>query len=32
LERLMDLAYKADFMACRPSGKGGDRKNDGFLT
>lgn len=30
-ERLMCLAYKADFMACRPWGKDGDRKNDGFL-
>lgn len=30
-ERLMGLAYKADFMACRPWGKEGDRKNDGFL-
>jgi hypothetical protein len=30
-ERLMGLAYKADFMACRPWGKQGDRKNDGFL-
>lgn len=30
-ERLMGLAYKADFMACRPWGKHGDRKNDGFL-
>lgn len=30
-ERLMGLAYKADFMACRPWGKIGDRKNDGFL-
>lgn len=30
-ERLMGLAYKADFMACRPWGKMGDRKNDGFL-
>lgn len=29
-ERLMSLAYKADFMACRPWGKVGDRKNDGF--
>ncbi|MCI5114841.1 MAG: hypothetical protein D3921_06410 [Candidatus Electrothrix sp. AW1] len=27
----MGLAYKADFMACRPWGKIGDRKNDGFL-
>lgn len=30
-EHLMGLAYKADFMACRPWGKVGDRKNDGFL-
>jgi hypothetical protein len=30
-ERLMGLAYKADFMACRPWGKLGDRKNDGFV-
>jgi hypothetical protein len=30
-ERLLGLAYKADFMACRPWGKQGDRKNDGFL-
>ncbi|MFH1137890.1 MAG: ABC-three component system protein [Pseudomonadota bacterium] len=30
-ERLMGLAYKADFLACRPWGKWGDRKNDGFL-
>lgn len=30
-ERLMGLAYKVDFMACRPWGKQGDRKNDGFL-
>ncbi|MFZ4776682.1 MAG: ABC-three component system protein [Terrimicrobiaceae bacterium] len=30
-ERLMGLAYKADFMACRPWGNAGDRKNDGFL-
>lgn len=29
--RLMELAYKADFMACRPWGRRGDRKNDGFL-
>ena len=27
----MGLAYKADFMACRPWGNQGDRKNDGFL-
>jgi hypothetical protein len=30
-ERLMGLAYKADFMACRPWGNIGDKKNDGFL-
>lgn len=30
-ERLMGMAYKADFMACRPWGNQGDRKNDGFL-
>jgi len=30
-ERLMGLAYKADFMACRPWGNQGDLKNDGFL-
>ena len=30
-ERLMGLAYTADFMACRPWGNQGDRKNDGFL-
>ncbi len=30
-ERLMGSAYKADFMACRPWGNQGDRKNDGFL-
>lgn len=30
-ERLMGLVYKADFMACRPWGNQGDRKNDGFL-
>ena len=30
-ERLMGLAYKADFMACSPWGNLGDRKNDGFL-
>ena len=29
--RLMGFAYKADFMACRPWGNIGDRKNDGFL-
>jgi hypothetical protein len=30
-ERLMGLAYKADFIACPPWGNIGDRKNDGFL-
>jgi len=30
-EKLMALAYKTDFMACRPWGSRGDRKNDGFL-
>ncbi len=30
-ERLMSLAYKADFMPCCPWGKVGDKKNDGFL-
>jgi len=30
-ERLMALAYKADFLPCRPWGRKGDRKNDGFL-
>ena len=30
-EELMSRAYKADFMACRPWGNRGDRKNDGFL-
>ena len=30
-ERLMGLGYKTDFMACRPWGNKGDRKNDGFL-
>jgi hypothetical protein len=30
-EKLMGYAYKADFMACRPWGNRGDRKNDGFL-
>ncbi|MCG3774312.1 MAG: hypothetical protein JW395_1131 [Nitrospira sp.] len=30
-ERLMGLAYKGDFMACRPWGRQGDQKNDGFL-
>jgi hypothetical protein len=30
-EKLMAMAHRADFMACRPWGKAGDRKNDGFL-
>ena len=30
-EKLMELTYKTDFMACRPWGNRGDRKNDGFL-
>lgn len=30
-EQLMSRAYKADFMACRPWGSVGDKKNDGFL-
>ncbi len=30
-ETLMGFAYKADFIACRPWGNRGDRKNDGFL-
>lgn len=30
-ESLMTRAYKADFMPCRPWGKQGDQKNDGFL-
>lgn len=30
-EKLMGLAYKADFMPCRPWGNEGDHKNDGFL-
>lgn len=30
-ESLMTRAYKADFMPCRPWGKQGDKKNDGFL-
>jgi hypothetical protein len=30
-DTLMGLAYKANFMACRPWGNQGDRKNDGFL-
>jgi hypothetical protein len=28
---LMGRAYKSDYMPCRPWGKLGDRKNDGFL-
>jgi hypothetical protein len=28
---LMGKAYKTDFMACRPWGRTGDQKNDGFL-
>lgn len=30
-ERLMGMAYRADFMRCLPWGNAGDRKNDGFL-
>jgi len=30
-EKLMSLAYKADFMPCRPWGRQGDQKNDGYL-
>ena len=30
-EKLMAMAYREDFMACRPWGNTGDRKNDGFL-
>ncbi len=30
-ERLMGLVHPEDFMACRPWGNRGDRKNDGFL-
>jgi hypothetical protein len=30
-EDLMKRAYKADFLPCRPWGKRGDKKNDGFL-
>ncbi|KPW25323.1 Uncharacterized protein ALO83_03140 [Pseudomonas cannabina pv. alisalensis] len=30
-ERLMSKAHPNDFMACRPWGKVGDRKNDGYL-
>ena len=30
-EKLMGMAYRADFMACRPWGRIGDKKNDGFL-
>ncbi len=29
--RLMERAYRADFIACRPWGSAGDGKNDGFL-
>lgn len=30
-ERLMSKAHPNDFMACRPWGNAGDRKNDGYL-
>ncbi len=30
-EKLMGLAYKNDFIATRPWGQAGDRKNDGYL-
>ena len=30
-EKIMGLAYKADFIACLPWGNQGDHKNDGFL-
>jgi len=30
-EKLMGKAHPADFIACRPWGKVGDRKNDGYL-
>jgi hypothetical protein len=30
-EKLMSKVYPNDFMACRPWGKIGDRKNDGYL-
>ena len=30
-DELMGLAYKNDYMPCRPWGNRGDRKNDGFL-
>ncbi|HCN29438.1 MAG TPA: hypothetical protein DIT64_11950 [Verrucomicrobiales bacterium] len=30
-EQLMGRAFRADFMACRPWGNVGDKKNDGFL-
>lgn len=30
-EKVMSRAYPGDFMACRPWGKVGDRKNDGYL-
>jgi len=31
-ETLMAKAQAGDFMACRPSGNVGDRKNDGYLV
>ena len=31
-EKLMAKAYPNDFMACRPWGNVGDRKNDGYLA
>lgn len=30
-EKLMSKVHPSDFMACRPWGKHGDRKNDGYL-
>lgn len=30
-EKVMSKAYPNDFMACRPWGKSGDKKNDGYL-
>ena len=30
-EKLMAKAHPNDFMACRPRGNVGDRKNDGYL-
>ncbi len=30
-ETLMGKVYPEDFIACRPWGKTGDRKNDGYL-